>query len=178
LYNKNDNYPQEEEYGMKRKILKALLLTLLAISFITAFCTAQGETVTLSKAVIRVLFSPQDDCAREIVAAIDKAERYVYVVIYFFTSRPIAQAIINAQKRGVDVRVCLDDEQPHYEYSKSRHLENNNINVRYVASKNSTVFHTPDCKWAKRIKEENKIWFKTREETLKQGYTPCKVCKP
>lgn len=259
---------------MKRKIMKALLLTILVISFIFAFCTAYGETVTLSNTVMRVLFSPRDDCAREIVATIDRAERYVYVAMYFFTSRPIAQAIIRAQERGVDVRVCLDDEQPHYEYSKSRFLENNNINVRYVggsgimhnkfcviddrititgsynwtaradlendenvlfieseeitriykaqfarywdgtyvdtceytdesrlektsvktgtaasdrettveqeyvASKNSTVFHYPDCKWAQRIKEENKIWFKTREEALKKGYTPCKVCKP
>ena len=48
----------------------------------------------------------------------------------------------------------------------------------YVASKNSTVFHMPDCKWAQRIKEENKIWFTTREEALDKGYKPCKVCKP
>jgi phosphatidylserine/phosphatidylglycerophosphate/cardiolipin synthase-like enzyme len=258
---------------MNSKISKILLPTILTLSFLISFCTAYGETVTLQKTVMRVLFSPQDDCAREIVSAIDKAERYVYVAMYFFTSRPIAQAVIRARDRGLDVKVCLDDEQPHYEYTKSRFLENNNIDVRYVggsgimhnkfcviddrititgsynwtaradlendenvliidsaeiasifkaqfarywdgtfmdtseytdesrlektpvktgaaaadretpaegyvASKNSTVFHTPDCKWVKRIKEENKIWFKTREEALDKGYKPCKVCKP
>jgi phosphatidylserine/phosphatidylglycerophosphate/cardiolipin synthase-like enzyme len=128
---------------MNRKIFKTLLLTMLTISFLLSFCTAYGETVTLQKTVMRVLFSPQDDCAKEIVASIDRAERYVYVAMYFFTSRPIAQAITRARERGVDVKVCLDDEQPHYEYTKSRFLENNNIAVRYVGG--SGIMHNKFC---------------------------------
>jgi phosphatidylserine/phosphatidylglycerophosphate/cardiolipin synthase-like enzyme len=259
---------------MKIKILQTAFLAGIFITFIQAQYPAYSETVSLSKTRITVLFSPQDDCAREIVSAIDKAEKYVYVAMYYFTSRPIAQALVSLKERGVDVRVCLDGEQPGYEYSKSRYLENNDIDIRlvngsgimhnkfciiddyvtitgsynwtaradlendenlifiesreiariykaqflrywsgdfidtctykdeerlekspaaaksakpgkgtviekrYVASVNSTVFHDPDCPWAKRIKEENKIWFKSRNEALDKGYTPCKVCNP
>ena len=36
----------------------------------------------------------------------------------------------------------------------------------YVASKNSTVFHKPDCASAKKIKPGNLVGFKTREEAI------------
>jgi hypothetical protein len=49
---------------------------------------------------------------------------------------------------------------------------------RYVASKNSKVFHKPDCPWAKRIKPENLVTFSTREKAIEAGKRPCKQCKP
>ena len=49
---------------------------------------------------------------------------------------------------------------------------------KYAGSINSDIFHYPNCKWAKKIKKENKIWFKSRKEALDKGYTPCKVCNP
>lgn len=47
----------------------------------------------------------------------------------------------------------------------------------YVASKNGTKYHLPWCGSAKQIKEENKIWFVTKEEAEKAGYTPASNCK-
>src|SRR3990167_5693404 len=41
-------------------------------------------------------------------------------------------------------------------------------NCLYVASKNSKIYHKPDCKWAKRIKAENLICFHSEEEL--EGY--------
>ena len=49
---------------------------------------------------------------------------------------------------------------------------------KYVASKNSKVFHRPDCKWAKRISPKNLIGFKPREEAIRSGRRPCKRCRP
>lgn len=37
-------------------------------------------------------------------------------------------------------------------------------NCLYVGSKNSDKYYPPDCKWAKRIKPENLICFKSEEE--------------
>jgi len=42
----------------------------------------------------------------------------------------------------------------------------------FVASKNSKIYHLPDCQYAKRIKEENKIYFKSAEEAREKGYSP------
>ena len=44
----------------------------------------------------------------------------------------------------------------------------------YVASKNSQIYHKPECKWAKRIKPENLICFHSEEEV--QDYTPASSC--
>lgn len=48
---------------------------------------------------------------------------------------------------------------------------------RYVASKNGTKYHLPTCPGAKRIKEENKIWFDSKTEAEQAGYEPAKNCQ-
>lgn len=49
---------------------------------------------------------------------------------------------------------------------------------KYVASKNSKVFHMPDCIWAGRIKPKNLVGYSSRAEAIKAGKRPCKRCKP
>jgi len=49
---------------------------------------------------------------------------------------------------------------------------------KYVASKNSKVFHKPECRWAKRIKPENLVGYNSRDKAIKAGKRPCKLCKP
>jgi len=46
-----------------------------------------------------------------------------------------------------------------------------------VASKNSDKYHFPWCSGAKRILEENKIYFASIEEAKAAGYTPAGNCK-
>jgi hypothetical protein len=49
---------------------------------------------------------------------------------------------------------------------------------KYVSSKNSQIFHLPQCRSAKRIKPENLVGYNSREEVIQAGKRPCKVCKP
>ena len=49
---------------------------------------------------------------------------------------------------------------------------------KYVASKNSKVFHKPECSSAKRISPTNLVSYNSRDEALKAGKRPCKICKP
>jgi len=46
----------------------------------------------------------------------------------------------------------------------------------YVASKSSTKYHLPTCSGAQRITEANKIWFTSKAEAEKAGYTPAANC--
>lgn len=48
----------------------------------------------------------------------------------------------------------------------------------YIGNKNSKKFHRMDCEGAARMKEENKVSFKSREEALRNGYSPCSLCNP
>lgn len=52
------------------------------------------------------------------------------------------------------------------------------LKYKYVASKNSKVFHYPGCSSAKRIKPENLIGYRSWTEATKAGRRPCKRCKP
>lgn len=46
----------------------------------------------------------------------------------------------------------------------------------FVASKNGAYFHYPWCSGARRIKEENMIWFGTKEEAIARGYKAASNC--
>ncbi|MFZ0611433.1 MAG: hypothetical protein WAM73_04275 [Desulfobacterales bacterium] len=46
----------------------------------------------------------------------------------------------------------------------------------YVANRNSSVFHTADCKWATAIKDENMIGFASVAEARNHQYKPCRTC--
>ena len=52
----------------------------------------------------------------------------------------------------------------------------NMTNCAYVGSKSSTKFYLPTCSYAKRIKPENVVCFKSADEALGQGRTESK-CK-
>ena len=60
---------------------------------------------------VEIAFTPGDAVDNLIVAAIDRAQTEVLVHAYTFTHRKIAQALINARRRGVAVAVLADREQ-------------------------------------------------------------------
>ena len=49
---------------------------------------------------------------------------------------------------------------------------------KYVASKNSKVFHKAECEWAKKIKPDNLTGHSSRDEAVRAGKRPCKLCQP
>ena len=51
-------------------------------------------------------------------------------------------------------------------------------NYSYCGNKNSEKFHKTNCYSLKTTKDENKIYFKTREDFISYGYSPCKICNP
>lgn len=59
----------------------------------------------------QVAFTPGDDAGALVVAAIVQAKRQVLVQAYSFTHKAIAEALVAAHRRGVDVRVIADAEQ-------------------------------------------------------------------
>lgn len=42
----------------------------------------------------------------------------------------------------------------------------------FVGSRNSNLYHLPNCSAARKIKKENETWFKSVEEAQKRGYKP------
>jgi cytochrome c len=50
--------------------------------------------------------------------------------------------------------------------------------VKYVGSKTSNKYHYPDCKWAKQIRPERLLGFRSAKEAREKDYIPCPTCKP
>lgn len=46
----------------------------------------------------------------------------------------------------------------------------------YIGNRNTKKFHKPDCRSLPA--PQNRVYFKSRDEAIKAGYMPCKVCKP
>jgi|GEM_PF-1028404 len=76
-----------------------------------------------------VCFTPGGNCADLIVREIGRAQRQVLVQAYSFTSPTIAQALIAAKRRGVDVQVILDRSQLSERYGSGDFLSHAGIPV-------------------------------------------------
>jgi phosphatidylserine/phosphatidylglycerophosphate/cardiolipin synthase-like enzyme len=93
-------------YYKGEKMLKAIVI--LPLLFVSTCSVADNFSTNAS---YKVCFTPKEQCANLIVTTINQAQKQVLVQAYSFTSAPIARALVNAHKRGVDVRVILDKSQ-------------------------------------------------------------------
>lgn len=75
--------------------------------------------VAVAAEPIQVFFSPHGGCTEAAVENLNKATNSVLVQAYSFTSAPIAQALVAAEKRGVKVQVILDKSQRTEKYSSA-----------------------------------------------------------
>jgi phosphatidylserine/phosphatidylglycerophosphate/cardiolipin synthase-like enzyme len=66
---------------------------------------------------ITVCFTPGGECSAKIIDEIDHSQKSIYVQAFEFTSKPIAKSLIRAKKRGIDVKVILDESQIKSRYS-------------------------------------------------------------
>jgi phosphatidylserine/phosphatidylglycerophosphate/cardiolipin synthase-like enzyme len=69
-----------------------------------------------------VHFSPHGGCTEVVVRELGLARREILLLAYGFTSRPIAQALVEAKLRGVHVEVILDHSNEGDPHSEMPHL--------------------------------------------------------
>ena len=112
----------------------ASIALLAAPSWAANAITVQTPPLS-ANAAVEVFFSPGANTDQAIAAAILGAKKRVWIVGYYFTSAPIARALHEAFKRGVDVRVVLDRSQATAKYSSATYFHNQGvplkINSRY-----------------------------------------------
>ena len=79
----------------------------------------------------KVYFSPGGGAEKALEELLDGARQKICIAAYFFTSRPLAAAVIRAQKRGLKIRVIIDGNDES-DYSKGYYLRKHGIDVRYA----------------------------------------------
>lgn len=57
-----------------------------------------------------------------------------------------------------------------------RPIIKNTTASHYIASKNSKVFHTMSCRFARSMDEKSALIFATKEQAIKSGRRQCKIC--
>lgn len=87
------------------------LVCLFACSWAWAGGVQATPATVPANAGVRVVFTPGDDVDGEIIRAIRQARKQVLVQAYSFTHDGIARALIEAHRRGVEVKVIADREQ-------------------------------------------------------------------
>ena len=110
------------------------------LTIITLTIIILALTLCLSPlAKTEVYFSLSDNPQKEIIKNINQAEAFINIAMYIFTDREIAASLINAQNKGVKVRVYLDKSQIESSYSVSRLLVQKGLKVRI--STNNYIMH-------------------------------------
>jgi phosphatidylserine/phosphatidylglycerophosphate/cardiolipin synthase-like enzyme len=85
-----------------------------------------GPQVSIPRGV-EVFFSPRGGATEAVVEALGRATNNVLVQAYSFTSAPIAQALVAAHRRGLEIRVILDRSQRTEKYSEADFLKNSGM---------------------------------------------------
>lgn len=106
--------------------MKSRLLPLIITIALLSSCEVKERTVQGS---VKSHFSAGQGIEWVVEREIDNAGKRIDVAVYTFTSRPLAQALVDAKDRGVRVRVLLDPSNASGDYSKAAYLVNNGIDV-------------------------------------------------
>lgn len=109
-----------------------LLLFLLCL---TAWPKSDAEADTY----FEVAFSPNGESLQLILRGIAAAEKEILVAGYSFTSKPIAEALLAAHKRGVTVLVVVDAKSNTGRYTAASFLANHEVLVR--RNSNYAIMH-------------------------------------
>lgn len=91
--------------------------------------TREVNPVLISDSEVATCFTPPSGYGAVIANQISKAQESIYVQAYGFTSGEITKELINANNRGVKVRVLLDKSNIGAKYSKMRDLRKAGIEV-------------------------------------------------
>jgi len=108
------------------------LLSFLVFVTLSAHARADNHVITNISAVA-VYFSPNGGCTEAITNAIAKAHKTVLVQADSFTSIRIARALVDAHKRGIAVRVIMDESNLSDPHSLIDFISNAKIELRVDA---------------------------------------------
>ncbi len=108
---------------------KRTLSVLVALFVLAAGSTCFSTDLVLNNVPVKVLFNPGGRCADAIIEEIHNAKTEILVQAYDFTLVPIADALVEAHKRGVKVEMIIDRGKSKVKDSQAPPLANQKIPV-------------------------------------------------
>ena len=111
-------------------------LLMLAVGFVGGYQLHQRialPPVTVAEGNIHARFSPKGGCSTLAIQTINKAEHTIEAAIYCFNAESIADALIAAHKRGVQVRIVADRSQRNVKNGQLARLYRKKIPIRLAS---------------------------------------------
>lgn len=117
------------------KLQTAALILLIGIGIGLFFNSLLEPPIPTGMAVLTanattVFFCPQDPCAKTLENEFASAKKTIDIAIYSFTLGEIANELIAAHDRGVQVRVLFDQSQANSQYSVDETLEQAGVIIK------------------------------------------------
>ncbi|NMA44907.1 MAG: phospholipase D family protein [Candidatus Diapherotrites archaeon] len=124
-----------------------LILAIFVLSYLRDQPVAFEESISGNKTIvantIEPYFCPEDECSKKVIGQINSANKSIYVAIYSFSMNEIADALILAHNRGVEVKVIFDYSQSKMDYSVDEKLSDAGIEIK--RSDGSGLMHNKFC---------------------------------
>ena len=90
-----------------------------------------SKTINLDNTKITPYFSPKDKVVtKTIIPLINNAKDYIYIPTFVLTHEKLAQALINAHNRGVDIKIIVDATNVNAKRSRISFLRNSGIKIK------------------------------------------------
>ena len=86
--------------------------------------------IAYAQPVTEEAFSPNQGATALVIRTIEESHASIRVAAYSFTSKPIADALVQAHQHGIDVLVVLDKSQRKGKHKLVRFLKKNGIPTR------------------------------------------------
>ncbi len=122
------------------KLKSALIMALLSAMLGSAYAAEHAE--------VEVYFSPYGGARDKIISEIDNAKKEVKMLAYIMTDKEIADALIRAKNRGLDVIIIID---PHLNNDKNNQAKKLNdagvptlIDYRHNVAHNKVIIVDDD----------------------------------
>ena len=114
----------------KESLILIIACAVLAIAAWQNFSMpALNETVSEE-----VFFCPEEGCALQLILKINASEKSIDIAIYSFTHDKIADALIEAKQRGVNIRILMEAQQAGSEYSDDERLSEAGIETKFMGN--------------------------------------------
>lgn len=107
-------------YSIELAVRRALIILPFAVGFVFAS---------------EVYFSPDGGIQSQLIRRINASKTKIDIAVYSFTNGDIAQALVEARKRGVQIRVLRDLRQTADKRDEDAFLIRNGISVRVLSGK-------------------------------------------
>ncbi len=112
------------------KTIPVIVSAFTILVFLFLPVTATATDLTLNNARAKACFSPEGGCTAAIMDEAGKAKTEILVQMFSFTSGPIRDSLLKAQRRGVTVAIILDQgEQKNQRYKTANILSRGGVRV-------------------------------------------------